>query len=88
MKRSAVFLFSLFLIFSACTSLYQKGQKQFQSGEYQFAIATFSKVLENDPDNKEANFYLAESYRLSNRIENSAAYYEKLAADEASFENY
>jgi peptidoglycan-associated lipoprotein len=88
MKRSAVYLFSLLLIFSACTSLYQKGQKQFQSGEYQFAIATFSKVLENDPDNKEANFYLAESYRLSNRIENSAAYYEKLAAEEASFDNY
>jgi peptidoglycan-associated lipoprotein len=88
MKRSAVSLLSVLIIFSACTSLQQKGQKQFQAGEYQYAIATFSKVLENDPDNKEANLYIAESYRLSNRIENSSPYYEKLVAEEETYDHY
>ncbi len=88
MKRSLLVFFLISLLGSACTSLYKKGQKQFSSGEYQYAINTFSKVLENDPDNKEANFYVAESYRLSNRIERSSIYYEKLVEEDPIFENY
>jgi outer membrane protein OmpA-like peptidoglycan-associated protein len=68
--------------------MYQKGQNQFQSGEYQVAINTFSKILEKEPENKQANFYVAESYRLSNRIEESKAYYEKLAAEEETYETF
>lgn len=88
MKRSLFFIILFGLLGTACTSLYKKGQKQFSSGEYQYAISTFSKVLEKDPDNKEANFYVAESYRLSNRIEKSSAYYEKLVEEDGTFENY
>ncbi|PRY89559.1 OmpA family protein [Mongoliibacter ruber] len=88
MKQYALFLSLLILLFGSCTSLFQKGQNQFAGGEYQLAISTFSKVLEDDPDNKEANFYVAESYRLSNRIEKSQAYYEKLVEEEESFESY
>jgi outer membrane protein OmpA-like peptidoglycan-associated protein len=68
--------------------MYQKGQNQFQSGEYQVAINTFSKILEKEPENKQANFYVAESYRLSNRIEESKAYYEKLASEEETYETF
>ena len=88
MKRSFIFIIFVGLLGISCTSLFKKGQKQFSSGEYQYAISTFSKVLEKDPDNKEANFYVAESYRLSNRIEKSSAYYEKLVEEDGTFENY
>ncbi|MCH6198498.1 OmpA family protein [Aquiflexum sp. LQ15W] len=88
MKRIALFLVLIPILLGACTSMYQKGQNQFQSGEYQVAINTFSKILEKEPENKQANFYVAESYRLSNRIEESKAYYEKLAAEEETYETF
>ena len=88
MKRIALFLVLIPILLASCTSMYQKGQNQFQSGEYQVAINTFSKILEKEPENKQANFYVAESYRLSNRIEESKAYYEKVAAEEETYETY
>lgn len=88
MKRSLLFIIIFGLAGVSCTSLYKKGQKQFSSGEYQYAISSFSKILEKDPDNKEANLLVAESYRLSNRIEKSSPYYEKLVEEDATFENY
>ena len=88
MKRISILLLVFSIWVSGCTSLIQKGQGQFQSGEYQLAISTFSKVLEKDPDNKQANFYVAESYRLSNRIEASKAYYEKVIASDETFDSY
>tara|TARA_R110002096_G_scaffold172575_2_gene346392 strand:- start:914 stop:2863 length:1950 start_codon:yes stop_codon:yes gene_type:complete len=77
----------LLVLQASCTSLLQKAQTQFNSGEYQLAIASYSKLLENDSANNEANFYIAESYRLSNRIEKAAAYYDKVNAENASFES-
>ncbi|GAB4107672.1 OmpA family protein [Echinicola sediminis] len=71
-----------------CTSLPQKGKSQFAAGEYQMAIGTFSKVLANDPEDSDANYYVGESYRLSNRIEKALPYYDKLLEKEGSFENY
>jgi peptidoglycan-associated lipoprotein len=88
MKRIALFLVLVSILLGACTSMYQKGQNKFQSGEYQVAINTFSKILEKEPENKQANFYVAESYRLSNRIEESKAYYEKVATEEQTFDTY
>lgn len=88
MKQIAVFLVLSVILVSSCTSLYQKGQNQFQGGDYQLAITTFSKILEDDPENKEANFYVAESYRLTNRIEQSKAYYEKVAEEEETFDTF
>lgn len=73
---------------SACKSLQEKGNDQYLSGQYQYAINTFSQILEDDPDNKEANQLIAESYRLSNRIEKAASYYEKLIEENPTFENY
>jgi outer membrane protein OmpA-like peptidoglycan-associated protein/tetratricopeptide (TPR) repeat protein len=88
MKHIAVYLVLTVLLISSCTSLYQKGQSQFQEGDYQLAISSFSKILEEDPENKEANFYVAESYRLTNRIEQSKPYYEKVAMEEETFDTY
>ncbi len=88
MKHIAVYLVLTVLLISSCTSLYQKGQSQFLEGDYQLAISSFSKILEEDPENKEANFYVAESYRLTNRIEQSKPYYEKVALEEETFDTY
>ncbi|WP_373494934.1 OmpA family protein [Aquiflexum sp.] len=88
MKQIAVFLVLTVILISSCTSLYQKGQNQFQAGDYQLAINSFSKILEDEPENKDANFYVAESYRLTNRIEQSKAYYEKVAEEEETFDTF
>lgn len=88
MKRS--FLFLIFISFGmvACTSLQQKAQSQFEAGEYQLAINSFSKILEDEPEDQQANLIVAESYRLSNRMEKAAPYYDKVLEKEASFDNY
>src|SRR5690606_26245841 len=88
MKRSFPFLVLISLFMAACTSLQQKAQSQFEAGEYQLAISSFSKILEENPDDQQANLMVAESYRLSNRLEKAAPYYDKVLEKEASFDNY
>ncbi|MHA7131807.1 OmpA family protein [Algoriphagus namhaensis] len=89
MKYQFFGIFSLFLILiSSCKSLQEKGNDQFLSGEYQYAINTFGQILAEDSANLEANQIVAESYRLSNRIEKATPYYEQLVAQEPTFEAY
>ena len=76
------------LAFAGCKSLQEKGNDQFLSGQYQYAINTFSQILDQDSSNLEANQVIAESYRLSNRIEKSEPYYSQLVEKEPSFNNY
>lgn len=88
MKRSIPFIVFISLFMAACTSLQQKAQSQFEAGEYQLAINSFSKILEDNPEDQQANLIVAESYRLSNRMEMATPYYDKLLEKEASFDNY
>lgn len=89
MKNHFLWICLLFLIgVSSCKSLQEKGNDQFLSGQYQYAINSFSQILADDPDNKEANQIIAESYRLSNRIEDAAPYYQKLVDEDPTFESY
>ncbi|WP_143962676.1 OmpA family protein [Litoribacter populi] len=88
MKHSYLFILLFSVILGACTSLDKKGTTQYQAGEYQLAINTFSRILEKDPDNLEANRIVAESYRLSNRVEKAVPYYEKLVELDSTAENY
>ncbi|SHO63814.1 OmpA family protein [Algoriphagus zhangzhouensis] len=81
-------ILSVFLLLGACKSIQEKGTDQFLSGQYQYAIGTFSQILEADPENLEANEKVAESYRLSNRVELASPYYEKLVEEDPSFERY
>jgi len=71
MKNYFFGIFLIMLSIGGCKSLQEKGTDQFLSGEYQYAINTFSQILEQDTANEQANEVIAESYRLSNRIENS-----------------
>lgn len=76
------------LAFTGCKSLQEKGNDQFLSGQYEYAISTFTQILTQDSSNLEANQVIAESYRLSNRIEKSEPYYRQLVENEPSFNSY
>lgn len=89
MKQHFLWIAVLILFaLAGCKSLQEKGNDQFLSGQYQYAINTFSQILEQDSSNLEANRVIGESYRLSNRIEKSEPYYRQLAEDEPSFNHY
>lgn len=69
------FVVSIFNL-GAC-SVQKKANKEFSLGRFQNTIDIYNKVLEKNPDDAEANFFIAESYRQSNRFFESAPYYEK-----------
>lgn len=64
------------VLLSSC-GLEKKASKSFELGQYQSSIDIYQKILEKDPDDGLANFYIAEAYRMSNRAEESLPYYEK-----------
>jgi peptidoglycan-associated lipoprotein len=66
----------LALLVSSC-STEKKAMKAFQAGKYQNSIDLFRKSLASNPDNGKANYFVAESYRLSNRIQEAEKYYSK-----------
>lgn len=74
--RSRNLLLALVIILSAC-SVSKKANKEFSLGRFQNTIDIYNKVLEKNPNDAEANFFIAESYRQSNRFFESAPYYEK-----------
>lgn len=68
----------------------KKGDKKAKKGEFELAIARYEKVKENPKYTAEANFKIAEAYRLSNRIKQAKPYYEaainnRYRSEEADF---
>jgi tetratricopeptide (TPR) repeat protein len=59
----------------AC-SAEKKANKAFRLGKYQNSIEAYKKIAGNS-NNGRANYYIAESYRLSNRIKEAEPYYAK-----------
>ncbi len=75
---SRLFLLLLSIGLVACNSAMQafkKGESHYENGEYELAIKQFQKAVPQDP--AKINLYIAESYRRSNRINQSADYYQK-----------
>lgn len=70
---------SLLLGINGC-SPEKKAQKDFKYGNFERVIAYYQNVLRSNPRNGKANYYIAESYRQSNRIKLAEPYYEKAAA--------
>ena len=68
-------LIALVLI-SSC-SPEKRIQKKFKFGKYQSVINYYQDVLQKQPSNGKANYFVAESYRLSNRIKESEHFYQK-----------
>jgi len=56
----------------------KKAEKSFQLGKYEKAIAFYKSMLAKQPNNFKANYSVAESYRLSNRIKEAEPYYAKV----------
>jgi peptidoglycan-associated lipoprotein len=61
----------LLLGVAACNP-YKQGVKSYQLGEYQVAINQLKKIADKNP---KASFFVAESYRLSNRVDEAEPYY-------------
>jgi peptidoglycan-associated lipoprotein len=72
--RLIIFLLVAMAAVVACSSE-RKAQKLFLSGEYQNTIALLKKTKSREPG--KANFFIAESYRLSNRLKEAEQYYAK-----------
>jgi peptidoglycan-associated lipoprotein len=71
--RCLIFLVAIGLL-AAC-SVEKKAAKAFRHGKYQTAIEIYQKIKPKEPG--KANYFIAESYRLTNRIKESEPYYAK-----------
>lgn len=65
--------FILVLLLAVSCSVEKKAMKAFNRGEYQNAIGLYQKTLSKNPG--KANYFIAESYRLSNRIKEAESFY-------------
>jgi peptidoglycan-associated lipoprotein len=75
----------------AACSAEKKAQKAFLLGKYQNSIDIYKKILSKNPNDAKVNFFMAESYRLSNRMKEAEAYYAKAGGrgiDEDSVQFY
>lgn len=70
-----IFFIILIVVLGSSCSPEIKATKAFLSGEYQNTITLLKKTKPRDP--AKANYFIAESYRLSNRIKEAEAYYAK-----------
>jgi outer membrane protein OmpA-like peptidoglycan-associated protein len=75
MKRIWIIIILLSPLLMQAQSL-KKANKQLNRGEYEVAIASYKKLAKSPKYVGEANFKLAEAYRLSNRLKQAKPYYE------------
>ncbi len=66
----------LLSILTGCSSE-KKALKNFKYGKFEDVIQYYQSVLSKQPNNGKANYYVAESYRQSNRIKESEKFYSK-----------
>ncbi|GAB4036589.1 OmpA family protein [Spirosoma jeollabukense] len=59
---------------------YKKGVHHYDAGEYNLALTQFQKAATGTIDPARLNYYMAESYRLSNRFAEAAPFYQKALA--------
>lgn len=64
-------------IFLMSCGIEKKANKAFVLGKYQNSIDLYKKVAGKNQSNGKANYFIAESYRLSNRPKEAEAYYAK-----------
>ena len=69
-------LFAITVLLAGC-STEKKAIKAFKLGKYQNAIDLNKKILAGNSNNGRANYFIAESYRLSNRMKEAEPYYAK-----------
>lgn len=72
--RNIGFLMAILGLLAAC-SAEKKATKAFRYGKYQTTIDLFKNQLAKNPDDGRVNYFIAESYRLSNRLKEAEPYY-------------
>lgn len=65
------------IVLLAACSAERKANKAFRLGKYQTTIDIYQKKLAANPNDGKSNFFIAESYRLSNRIKEAEPFYAK-----------
>jgi outer membrane protein OmpA-like peptidoglycan-associated protein len=73
-----LYLFLIVGLLNACNSdarLFKKAKENFELGEYEWAIRDVKPLADRNYRSAETNYLVAESYRLSNRIQNAGPYY-------------
>lgn len=71
-----ILLGALLMAVAAC-SPEKKMKNNFKYGKYEKVIKFYKDLLRKQPNNGKANYFVAESYRLSNRIKESEPFYRK-----------
>jgi len=70
-----LFTVSIIFLLAGC-SLEKKASKTYERGEFQNSIDLYTKLLDKEPNNGEAAYFIAESFRKSNRVQHALPYYE------------
>lgn len=78
--RTPLLILAVLLAVAGC-SPEKKIQKAFDNGNYQRVIDFYQEKLAQDPNDGRANFMIAESYRLSNRIREAEKHYRKASGE-------
>lgn len=76
MSFKSTFVFLLALLAFSC-SPEKKAQKDFKYAKYERVIKYYKGILNKQPNNPKANYFIAEAYRLSNRIKEAEPFYAK-----------
>ncbi len=79
MIRNFPYILLVMLFLTSCNLnklAMKKAHKKFDRGEYEVSIDMYQKQLKKHSLAGEANFYIAESYRLSNRLQEALPYYQ------------
>jgi len=75
MKRIFYCAIALVIVAASACSPLKKAESKFETGEYETAIDMFGKLSTKRGFEGRANYYIAESYRRSNRIWEAAPFY-------------
>ncbi len=76
MRYTTLLIIIVTALLAAC-SAEKKASKAFRLGKYEPTIDYYEKQLAKNPNDGVANYFIAESYRLSNRLKEAEPYYEK-----------
>jgi outer membrane protein OmpA-like peptidoglycan-associated protein len=88
--NSSIYLFLIVVtgVLSGCNydaRLFKKAKQNFEVGEYEWTIREVKPLAQRYYRAKETNYFVAESYRLSNRIQYATPYY--LIAKEKGYDD-
>lgn len=76
-------LLAFLIILQSCNSgkkAFKTGKKKYDQAEYQFAIDNLQQALNSNVNATVCNYYIAEAYRRSNRMQEAEPYYSKAIA--------